>query len=103
LVWGESVEIVLPTATARTDLRATYGGIDFAVGLYLAWCSLDPRRYGPGLALSAAALAGFVGGRLVGWAQEGRLSLLLTLLLVFEAAGTALCAFLCRRLPSPTA
>lgn len=34
------VEISAPTATARTDLRATYGGFDLAFGLFLGLCAI---------------------------------------------------------------
>ena len=51
--WASVVDISLPTAMARTDFRATYGGFDLAIGVFLGLCALrseldSPRPVGIG-------------------------------------------------------
>jgi hypothetical protein len=59
-------EISLPTAMARTDLRATYGGLDLAVGIFLWICARRDQWIRPGLVALALTAAGFGGGRPAG-------------------------------------
>jgi len=97
--WAALVEISLPTATARTDLRATYGGFDLAVGVFLWLCALRTEWIRPGLVALGLAAAGFGGGRLLGIVVEGTASPLMLAFAAIEAV-TALVAFaLLRRLP----
>jgi hypothetical protein len=97
--WAALVEISLPTATARTDLRATYGGFDLAVGVFLWLCALRTEWIRPGLVALGLAAAGFGGGRLLGVVVEGTASPLMLAFAAIEAV-TALVAFaLLRRLP----
>jgi hypothetical protein len=69
--WAAIVDIQLPTATARTDLRATYGGFDLAVGIYLWLCARRDDWVRPGLTALAIVAAGFGGGRVLGMLVEG--------------------------------
>jgi hypothetical protein len=97
--WAALVEISLPTAMARTDLRATYGGFDLAVGVFLGLCALRTEWIRPGLVALGLAAAGFGGGRLLGIVVEGTASPLMLAFAAIEAM-TALVAFaLLRRLP----
>jgi hypothetical protein len=100
--WASVVDIALPTAMARTDLRATYGGFDLAIGIFLALCARRTDWLGPGLAALGLAAAGFAGGRLLGILIEGSAT---PLMLGFAALETtaALGAFvLFRRLSRAT-
>ncbi len=96
--WAESVEIVLPTRMARTDLRATYGGFDLGFGLFLAAAAHRPTWHAPGLYAAAIALAGFGLTRLAGVLLDGGLDPFMWALLAFELPVAALCTLLYRRL-----
>ncbi|MBK8249955.1 MAG: DUF4345 domain-containing protein [Gemmatimonadetes bacterium] len=95
--WAESVGIVLPTAMARTDLRATYGGFDLAFGLFLAACAHRPAWHAPGLYAAALALGGFGLTRLAGHVLDGPLDPFMWKLLAFELPAAALCIWLYRK------
>src|SRR5262245_13922888 len=80
--WGAMVEISLPTAMARTDFRATYGGFDFAIGVFLALAAARAEWLRSGLVVMGLAGAGFGGGRVIGMLVEGTAA---PLMLVFAA------------------
>lgn len=65
------IEIVLPTATARTDLMATYGGIELGLGVFLLLCWRRREWLGAGLMLNGLVFAGLGSTRLLGMAQAG--------------------------------
>lgn len=98
--WARVVEISLPTAMARTDLRATYGGFALAFGVFLGACALNSPWLRPGLLASALVLLGFGLSRLLGIALEGEGHRLMWAFLVLElvCAGLSLYAFV--RTPS---
>jgi hypothetical protein len=98
--WAAVVEIALPTATARTDLRATYGGFDLAVGLFFGLCALRIEWIRPGLAALGLAAAGFGGGRLVGIVVEGSASPLMAMFAMLELTSAGVAFVLLRRLRS---
>jgi hypothetical protein len=91
------VEIALPTAMARTDLRAAYGGFDLAFGVFLAVCALRTDWIRPGLAALALATAGFASGRIWGIAAEGTATWLMLSLTVSEIAAAGGALYLLRR------
>lgn len=91
--WARAVDIVLPTALARTDLRATYGGFDLAFGLFLAACALRPEWIRPGLLACGLALSGFGAGRLLGMIIEGSADRLMLSFLLAEIVGGSLSFF----------
>ena len=95
--WAASVEILLPTAMARTDLRATYGGFDLGFGLFLAACAHRPAWHAPGLHAAALTLGGFGLTRLAGFFLDGGLDPIMWGLLALELPAAALCAWLYRR------
>src|SRR4051794_30738138 len=65
------VEVGTPTATARTDARAQYGGFTFGMGIFLFVCFARRDWAGAGLAGSAITLTGFVAARVLSIAVEG--------------------------------
>ena len=83
--WAAVTEISLPTAMARTDLRATYGGLDLAVGVFLWICARRDEWIRPGLVVLALTAAGFGGGRLVGIVAESSAAPLMLVFLAIEA------------------
>ena len=89
--WARTVEISLPTPMSRTDLRATYGGFDFAMGVFLAICAARPEWHAPGLLAAGLALLGFALGRLLGFLAERSAQRLMVLFLAVEVIGGALC------------
>jgi len=97
--WASVVEIGLPTAMARTDLRATYGGFDLAVGVFLALCAFRTEWIRPGLAAMGLAAAGFAGGRLLGIVVEGTASPLMLIFAIMETTGALLVLYVLRTLP----
>ncbi len=101
--WAESVEIALTTPTARTDLRATYGGFDFMFGVFLLLCSTRPAWYSAGLMAAVLCLGGFAGGRIAGYFIEGSLSTFMLVLLGVELMAISICGYLYHKRPRDTA
>lgn len=97
--WASVVEIVIPTAMARTDFRATYGGFEIGMGLFLAACAMRPEWLRPGLAALAWVAAGFGAGRLVGILVEGTASSLMLIFVVLEWTIVFVTMYILRRLP----
>ena len=97
--WAAIVDIQLPTATARTDLRATYGGFDLAVGIYLWLCSRRDDWVMPGLAALGIVAAGFGGGRVLGMLVEGAAAPSMIGFAVIEWGSAAAAYVVLRRLP----
>ena len=65
------IEITLPSATARVDFAATYGGFELGFGAFLLFCARRPGWQEPGLLAATLALAGFATIRLLGIAASG--------------------------------
>ena len=98
--WAAIVDIRLPTATARTDLRATYGGFDLAVGVYLWLCSRREDWIRPGLTALGIVAAGFGGGRLIGMVIEGSAAPAMLGFAALEWGSAAAACIVLRRLPA---
>lgn len=98
--WANVVEISLPTAMARTDLRATYGGFDLAFGVFLAICGMNSAWLRPGLLASGLVLLGFGLSRLLGIALEGEGHRLMWTFLLLELLGGALSFYAFAKVPS---
>jgi hypothetical protein len=96
--WAAITEISLPTTMARTDLRATYGGLDLAIGIFLWICARRDDWIRPGLLALALASAGFGGGRLVGIVAEGSAAPLMLIFLVIETVIAMVAFAMLRRL-----
>jgi len=54
------------TPSALTEIRAFYGGLQFGIGLFLAWCLRVPDRTSQGLLLGGLAVGGAGLGRMLG-------------------------------------
>jgi hypothetical protein len=96
--WASLVDISLPTALARIDFRATYGGFNLAIGVFLARCASRPEWLRPGLVALALSGAGYGGGRLVGIVVEHSSNGLLTVFLTLELTIVSLSLYALRRL-----
>ncbi len=82
------LEIAAPTAMARTDLRATYGGLELGFGIFLVICVLKRQWMQPGLLALALATGGFAAGRLVSLIVEGTISRLMLMFMILEIVVT---------------
>ena len=84
-------QVEIPTASARTDFAATYGGFQLGFGCFLLTCTRNPSWLAPGILAGAAALAGFAGIRLLGIvASRGRVTAAIWVALTIELTGLAL-------------
>jgi hypothetical protein len=93
-----TADIVLPTATARIDFAATYGGFEFGVAAFLAFCAQRHERVRLGLLATAFCLAGFALTRGIGIVLvKGEVRPILYLLLAIELSGVALSLWAARR------
>ena len=92
------VELEPVTATARSDARAIFGGMELGVGVLLALCARRREWYRVGLAAQGLALGGAVTGRLVSLAVDGTPRPVTLVLAALELAGAALAAVALRRL-----
>ena len=91
---AEVLEISLPSATARTDVRATYGGLELGFGIFLILCAIRREWIRPGLWALALATGGFATGRLVGLFFERTLGRFLLAFLALEILVSLLAVFL---------
>ncbi len=95
--YANILEISLPTAMARTDVRATYGGLELGFGIFLIVCVFRREWIRPGLLALALATGGFAIGRLCGLLAEGTINNFMLFFLALELAVTLLAIFLWRR------
>jgi hypothetical protein len=91
------LEISLPTAMARTDVRATYGGLELGFGIFLILCTVRREWIRPGLWALALTVGGFVTGRLVGFVAEGTINKFMLFFLGIELGVALLAVFLLQR------
>lgn len=97
------VSIDLLTAEARTDLRATYGGFNTGIGLFLLVAARRDAWLRPGIAVVGFAGLGYGGGRLIGILADGEISPMMLIFLLIEISITAIAAVVYRRLPGTAA
>jgi hypothetical protein len=83
------VNITAPPGTALTDIRAVYGGLDFGIGAFLAFCYLR-RQIALGLYASAFTLAGLACARTIGIILQPEQDPITYYLLAAEIIGVAL-------------
>ncbi len=99
-----AVGVDASTPPARTELRATYGGLELGLGLFLAWCLLgDVGRLRAGLWAAALTIGGFGAGRLVGLVVDRPPERVFLALLAVEVLGVVAAAAALARLPEATA
>jgi Domain of unknown function (DUF4345) len=95
--FAEAAGVSFTTPTGATDMRATYGGLTTAIGVFALSGALRPALTRQGLVLLASACAGLGGARLLGVALDGGLSSWTVQALVLELGTVALGAWLLRR------
>ena len=95
--FGGVLELSLPTAMARTDVRATYGGLELGFGIFLILCVVRREWIGPGLWALSLTVGGFAIGRVVGFIAEGTINNFMLFFLVLELAVASVALFLLRR------
>ena len=91
--YGQLLELSLPTAMARTDVRATYGGLELGLGVFLILCVVRREWTRAGLWALALATGGFAAGRIVGLAFERTISSVMAGFLALEIVVTLLAVF----------
>ena len=92
-------DISLPSATARVDFMATYGGFQLGFAAFLIWCAVRGLAR-VGLLASGWALLGFASVRLMGiLLNGGAVGLGLYAGLAMELVGTTLALWGARRVP----
>ena len=91
-----AIGIELGSVNASGDVRAVYGGLEIGLGLFLAYCALDPARIPLGVLASLGTLGGMVLARGLSALVDGAPSGIGWLLWGAEAAcaGLALAAWL---------
>lgn len=85
------------TATALTDMRATYGGMSVAIGIVLFVLSSKVETIRLGLIAVLLLMLGMAGGRLVGLMIDGAQNQIMYIYLAFEVAAAGAAWFLLRR------
>ena len=94
-----TVDTLLPTATARIDFAATYGGSVFGIAAFLAFCAVHPERLRLGLLANAFFLAGYATTRGLGIIlAQGDVQPILYLLLAIEASGALISFWVAQKL-----
>jgi len=91
------VEVDAPTAMAKTDIRAVYGGIDLGLGLFFCVCATYPRQAITGLRLGAVVLAAMAITRFSGIVLDGAQPTLTYQLWATELLGAAACLLALRQ------
>lgn len=104
LFWPEGTSAVglsAESAAARTELRATYGGLELGLCAFLAWCAVGGReRLRTGLAGLGLTSIGFAIGRTGGLIVDRPAELIFPLLVGLEVATAAACALTIWKLPA---
>jgi hypothetical protein len=85
----QGIGIEATSASARTDIRATYGGFELGVAAFLFWCAYREDWQHIGLIAATLFVAGFGVGRGVGILVEGGATAFMWSLLAIEVAYTA--------------
>ncbi|MBQ0795843.1 MULTISPECIES: DUF4345 family protein [Zhongshania] len=86
------------TPTGEAELRAMYGGMELAIGGAVLLALLRPRWRCHVLFLNGVVAGGIAGGRLVGVALAGTMSVYTASALAFELSTVVICWLLARGL-----
>jgi hypothetical protein len=84
--------VVVPTAEARTDVRATYGGLEFGVGVFLLLCAFRHEFVRVGLFAAVCVLVAMATARTLGILVDG-FSFIQTLIALSEWVGGGLATY----------
>jgi hypothetical protein len=81
------VDISAETPTARSDVRALFGGLELGIAAALALCARRPEWHRVGLLLQAFAFGGLALGRLTSLLLDGMPRMISVVLLAAELLG----------------
>lgn len=87
---GALVEIPVGTPTARVDFRATYGGFNLGVAVFLLLCALQKEWVRPGLWAQICSFAGYATGRTLGILMDAEPQRMMYWVLLTELSAVAL-------------
>jgi hypothetical protein len=85
--------------SALTDVRATYGGFQIGMGLFMFWCCLGTGRLYSGMFLALISVAAIALCRAIGLVIDGDPIDVLKVTLAFEATLTVISLVLFLRTP----
>jgi hypothetical protein len=85
--------------SATTDVRATYGGLQIGLGLFLLWAAAEDARVRLALVLQVLTIGAVGSSRALGILLDGEATGVLIGALVFEVLLTIAAIALLRRLP----
>ena len=100
------VDLAPVTATARSDVRAVFGGLELGVGAWLAVCARRPAWHPPALVAQALTFGGLAAARLLSLVLDGLPRAVTFALWAPELGGAALALLALRQLraaPRPPA
>ena len=83
--------------SATTDVRATYGGFQIGIGVFLVWAAQVEQRYRAALLLVLFSIGSVLASRVVGLAIDGELNAFHQMGLVFESTLTVLTILVLRK------
>lgn len=83
------IGIMANTPSGMTDIRATYGGCELGIGVFLAFCLVRRTWLDAALVLQAMTLSGFATARVLGIASDGPQAAITYVAFVTEAGGVA--------------
>ena len=99
-IMAEPMGVSATSAAGTNDLRATYGGFQLGMAVFLGWCLRDASRHGAALVGLAAVIGGLGVCRAIGLAVDGVSGTMLGATL-FELGWAGLCLFLYARQAKP--
>ncbi len=99
----QAAGVASTSATATTELRAMYGGLQAAIGSLAALAVFRPRLRWPALVMLSFLCAGLGVSRLVGATFDGEVSSYTAFALVFEFVSAGLAAWFVSRGAVPAA
>ena len=92
------VELAPATPTARSDVRAVFGGLELGIAAALAMCARRPAWRRAGLVMQGLAFGGLAAGRLLSLGLDGVPGKITFALWVPELLGATLAVVALRRL-----
>ena len=81
---GALVALGMSSPAAATDVRATYGGFELGVALFLGYCASAPGLVRAGLVAAFLGMLGFAVGRGVGMWVDGSVAPIHRSMFIFE-------------------